>query len=479
MTIAYKAGEEPRHKFFVYQQALESLETKKKKQLFKIITYIIDSFNNALYTDLLKGFSLLNSFIRANDYPIELLNEHKFNQLFNEFFHIPQFQPFFENVLRPLNILVATSKFDITPFENTDFFLFFIENVIIFLKEKSNGIEFLSNIIYLSNEPILIFMQNGVLSKIIDLFNKETSETVKFSCFKYISSLCKSDPDSSQILDEVFPQLFSILRRSMIEQINQGMPARFLEYLSVLQERTSSENIYIILKGINISPFIVECGNMVSEEYQQAVFTIVEFFVRFSLLQKNEISWEHFEFVFSSEFSDDLVKSFLKMGSILILYQIQYLDPNYENPFMNLILDTINERSFKVKKEAFRFLFEYVKLNPSIIVPLVENGFLCCVSQYIEAVGHELKYTLISTLNYILCFYMDNQMHIEFIQAILEDDLLDKITEIDVEDEVPKNDHSISNQLAFFWSNFNEVTKMVQLEVANESFEGNEIDGDS
>ena len=423
----YKSNELKTPNLISLKEKLNELEKDESKSIiYNILINLIQSYNNNLFKETIENISKLNQWLHANQCDANFFNSFQLNFLFIELFKNEKFQLFFDNILRPLNILIFLNDYNISEFEEINFFMLIINNVVPKLRNASNGFEFLANILNISHANRSVMINDEIIEYFLQII-PSSNELIRTSIFSFFASALKGEIED--FLQKYIQQIENFFIEVLNYQIENCMPGHLLVCCEILYERIPLELLESIFSVLDFKPLFTEYNS----DYEIiSLFKLIQFLYskRLNINIYQYFTQENFGFIFADQNDIDYkqIKTFFKTANCLMNH-IQS-DENLKTWLINISINIIEQWPFNAKVSAFEFLTTSIQSTPSIIPILLDKNFISLLSQYIECSNLKIKCAIIKSLIYI--FHIVSSTHeFEYVYPIYEDeDLISNILNI-------------------------------------------------
>lgn len=408
-----------------------------------ILDKLLYSCSNYIIKDIFTSISELNRYMHDFEIDINAINIKEINITFYNLLFDDNFSFFYDNIIRTLKALILTPHFDITPFEDVQFFSRVLFDILPELKHPSDGIMLLASILDVSKQPRMNFLDTDIMNFLFDILS-DADEFIKSAIFSFFASaLIIFDDFLNHYIYDITPFFNSVL----LEKADK--PKIFYEYFEILLQRIPQEYVsQCLLVKMNFIPLLEKC--YCSDKTDQ--IPILKIILR-SLQIKNkkirdQIDIKYFKYIFEKadkdeaeeeeeynerELNDIITILFYKIASYII--KLAYEKSSFQiyiEELVDFAINSIEESEFKVKRESFSFLNKLINLSPSVLPKLLEMNYLLLLSQYLECTGNKIKSVIIKSFLYILHTLTPNDEEDVFM-IMEQEEIARKINEIEID----------------------------------------------
>ncbi|KAK8881538.1 hypothetical protein M9Y10_004280 [Tritrichomonas musculus] len=454
---------------------VDTSEQETISSVDQILNKLILSFNQYSFNDLIHSISELNRYMKCFEIDINDFNSKQVNIIFYVLLSDDTFTIFFDNIIRTLKALVLIPGFDISPFENIQFFRNILFSVTPSIKYPSNGILLLASILDASRNPRSIMVDSDIISFLFNI--AFTNEAIKKSIFSFFASLLIIlDNEMKNYLKDITPFFYQV----MAEKITS--PNILLDYFEILLQRIPVGYVTECLANqIDFTPFLEKCQS--NDKYDQiATLKLVLLLLEIQCqAMYNQIDLKYFLGIFEKECCIEADKEEGKLTEkILILFfkiasKTFHLKPSindYINQLLQFSMYAIDQTNFKLKKASLTFLTKLIPAKPDVLHKLIELNFISILSQYLECTGDKIKNVIIKSLLYIL--FSVSQEDEENVYTIMEEEeIWKKINDIDA-DEISTNTEAGEAKTCLLIDEFNVLYEQLSKKIQYNSNDRNE-----
>lgn len=462
----YKTIKEEKEPFEIKSQdTTVSLDSILDKFLFYYSTNDIKN--------IFQGISELNRYLHEYKVDINKINDYKINEVFYSLLMNDNFSAYYDNIIRTLKAFITrTQDFDITPFEDINFFHRIIFDIGQYLRHPSERIFLLASILDKSRAPRAKYLNPDIISNILEI--SSTDESIKRAIFSFFASAIIILDD---FLKDYISQITAFFSAVLMEKINSAK--LFYDHLETLIQRVPYEYInHCLIDSLDFTALLEQCKD--SDKIDQiATLRIVLLLLEIENQKiRSQIDLDHLAYIFNKETSSEEEEEesedklnetvnilFFKIGSKII--KQSFFKPSfnkYINELLKFSLNCVEEANFKIKKSAIAFLAQLIPLSPFVLHDLLEMNYISILSQYIECTGNIIKNFVIKSFLYILHSLTPDDEEMAF-SIMEEEEIAAKINEIEINKKMELIDETeldIYNSIIEFNILYHELTKKIQ-----------------
>lgn len=439
--------------------------------LDSILERLLLSYSNYNIKDIFASISELNRYVHEFIFDVSILNCNQINGIFYTILLDDNFSPIYDNVIRSLKKLISIPGFDITPFENVQFFQRIIFNIAASLRNPSERLLLLASILDISRIPRSGCLNSDIMSHLFE--NSLTDESSKSATFSFFASACILLDD---FLENYILDITSFFLTVLVEKVNNAK--LFYDYLEILMCRIPHDYISQCLADfIDFTDLLEQCGNKDELDQISTLKIILRLLEIENQTIKQQVDLHHFAYIFDKESSTEEEENLDQMNEAVLILFFKIISKiikySYSKQSFGVYIDKliqfsiycIDQVDFKVKKASMRFLTELIPLSPVVLPTLLQMNYISILSQYLGCSGNKIKSVVLKSLLYILHTLGPND-EVPAFTLMEEEEIARKVNEIEINEKTMKTeigDLDIQNMILEFNHFYDVLTKKIHI----------------